>query len=126
MTWTDYDVVSESCVEVLSDSNSSFPDFHEVDKAVKNSHLPMAASLDLSVAISSTPSDVQPGTANELPLPEVGIAGNDSHDPMAASIESLVSISSMASNVKAATTNELPLHEVGDAVNKSHDPTALL
>jgi hypothetical protein len=123
MTWTVYDIVSESRVEVLSDSNSSFPDFHEVDKAVKNSHLPMAASLDLSVGISSTLSDVQQ-IANELPLPEVGNAGNNSHDPTAASIESFVSISSMSSNVEPATTNELPLPEVGDAVNKSHDPTA--
>jgi len=119
MTWTVYDIVSESRVEVLSDSNSSFPDFHEVDKAVKNSHLPMAASLDLSVGISSTLSDVQQ-TANELPLPEVGNAGNNSHDPTAASIESFVSISSMSSNVEPATTNELPLPEVGDAVNNSH------
>jgi hypothetical protein len=46
MTQTDYDIVSESHVEVLSDSNASFPDFHEVDNAVNNSHLPMATSVE--------------------------------------------------------------------------------
>ncbi len=65
----------------------------------------MAPSVDSSVAISFMPSNVQPGTANELPLPEVDDAVN-SHLPMATSVDSSVAISSTPSVVQPAISSD--------------------